>query len=153
MGDARLNLEREDPQRFDVFALDAFSSDAIPTHLLTSEAFGIYLKHLAPGGLIAVHISNRHFTLEPVVDAVADAHHLASATVTAQANTHGGETSTWVILARDETTLEVTGVTDNADPPSDERVLWTDSRSSMFQVLRERRKLLDYWRKIWPAAE
>ena len=68
MGDARLSIEREPPdQHFDILALDAFSGDAIPVHLLTREAFEIYLRHMKPGGIIAVHISNRHLDLEPVV--------------------------------------------------------------------------------------
>ena len=76
LGDARLNLDREKPQNFDVLVLDAFSGDAIPMHLLTVEAFAIYLRHLAPEGVIAVHISNQHFSLGPVVDAVSHAHQL-----------------------------------------------------------------------------
>lgn len=71
MGDARLSMEREEPQRFDVLALDAFSSDAIPVHLLTKEAVGIYGKHLAADGVLAVHISNRYLDLEPVVENLA----------------------------------------------------------------------------------
>src|SRR5207248_4401523 len=67
LGDARLSLERERPQNFDVLALDAFSSDAIPVHLLTVEAFKTYLRHLKPGGVLAVHISNRYLDLVPVV--------------------------------------------------------------------------------------
>ncbi|MES1194702.1 MAG: fused MFS/spermidine synthase, partial [Opitutus sp.] len=71
LGDARLSMERElanrESQQFDVLALDAFSSDAIPVHLLTVEAFGIYLSHLKPDGVIAVHVSNRYLELRPVV--------------------------------------------------------------------------------------
>lgn len=67
-GDARLALERESPQQFDLLVLDAFSSDAIPTHLLTSEAFAIYQRHLTAEGAVAIHISNRHFDLAPVLD-------------------------------------------------------------------------------------
>jgi hypothetical protein len=69
--DARLALEREAPQRFDLLVLDAFSSDAIPTHLLSAEAFSIYKKHLSDEGAIAIHISNRHFDLAPVLDGAA----------------------------------------------------------------------------------
>ncbi len=66
-GDARLSLEREPPQRFDILVLDAFSGDAIPVHLLTEEAFTIYERHLAVGGVIAIHLSNRHMDFTPVV--------------------------------------------------------------------------------------
>ncbi|MBV9341566.1 MAG: fused MFS/spermidine synthase [Acidobacteria bacterium] len=66
-GDGRLALERQAPQEFDVLAVDAFSSDAIPTHLLTREAFQLYLRHIKPAGIIAVHVSNRYLDLIPVV--------------------------------------------------------------------------------------
>ena len=73
LGDARLTLEREPPQRFDVLAIDAFSSDAIPVHLITSEAVAIYQRHMKPGGVIAFHVTNRFLDLVPVVEALADA--------------------------------------------------------------------------------
>ena len=72
LGDARLSLEREAPQGFHVLVLDAFSGDAIPTHLLTREAFEIYLKHLDPAGILAVHITNKYLNLAPVVQGLAD---------------------------------------------------------------------------------
>src|SRR5690606_28665019 len=75
LGDARLRMEREEPQRYDVIVLDAFSSDSIPVHLLTAEAFALYVSHLKPGGVICVHISNRHLDLRPVV--VANAEHIS----------------------------------------------------------------------------
>jgi spermidine synthase len=59
LGDARLSLEREPSQQFDVLVIDAFSSDAIPVHLITAEALGVYLKHMKPGGVIAFHVTNR----------------------------------------------------------------------------------------------
>ena len=67
LGDARLSLEREPPENFDVLAVDAFSSDAIPVHLLTREAFVLYFRHLKPDGVLAVHVSNKHLNLTPVV--------------------------------------------------------------------------------------
>src|SRR5262249_15710017 len=67
LGDARLSLEREPKWDFDVLVLDAFSSDAIPVHLLTVEAFRAYLRQLRTGGILAVHISNRYLDLVPVV--------------------------------------------------------------------------------------
>ena len=77
LGDARLALEREPPQHFDVLAVDAFSSDAIPVHLITSEAVGDLPQHLKPGGVIAFHVTNRFLNLIPVVEALARAHGLA----------------------------------------------------------------------------
>lgn len=72
LGDARLVLEQQRPQNFDVLAVDAFSSDAIPTHLLTSEAVELYFRHLKPGGVLAVHISNRYLNLAPVCQRAAE---------------------------------------------------------------------------------
>ena len=72
-GDARLSLEREPGQNFDVLAVDAFSSDSIPVHLLTLEAFRLFFRHIRPDGILAVHVSNRHLQLEPVVERLATA--------------------------------------------------------------------------------
>jgi SAM-dependent methyltransferase len=71
LGDARLSLQQEAPQRFDLLVVDAFSGDAIPVHLLTEEAFQVYWKHLKPDGVLAVHVSNRYLDLAPVVAAAA----------------------------------------------------------------------------------
>src|SRR3989454_950080 len=71
LGDARLSLDREPARNFDVLALDAFSSDAIPVHLLTVQAFRTYLRHMKPGGILAVHTSNRYLDLVPVVQQAA----------------------------------------------------------------------------------
>jgi protein-L-isoaspartate O-methyltransferase len=69
LGDARLRLEAEPPQEFDLLAVDAFSGDSVPTHLLTQEALALYVRHLAAGGILAVHISNRFVDFEPVLAA------------------------------------------------------------------------------------
>ena len=71
LGDARLTLEREPPQDFDVLAIDAFSSDAIPVHLITTEAVEVYLRHMKPDGVIAFHVTNRYLDLVPVVEGIA----------------------------------------------------------------------------------
>ena len=68
LGDARLSLEREPPQNFDLLVMDAFSGDSIPVHLVTREAFRTYFRHLKPDGILAVHISNLHLDLRPVVE-------------------------------------------------------------------------------------
>jgi SAM-dependent methyltransferase len=67
LGDARLSMEGEPDQHFDCLVLDAFSGDAIPTHLLTAEAFQLYKRHLAPSGVVCVHVSNRFLDLQAVV--------------------------------------------------------------------------------------
>jgi hypothetical protein len=73
IGDARLSLERAPSGSVDLLVLDAFSSDSVPMHLLTAEAFGLYRRILTPNGLLLVHISNRFLDLEPVVAAAASA--------------------------------------------------------------------------------
>jgi spermidine synthase len=71
LGDARLSLEREPSQQFDVLVVDAFSGDSIPVHLLTREAFAVYFRHLRPDGILAVHVSNTYLDLAPPVAALA----------------------------------------------------------------------------------
>jgi SAM-dependent methyltransferase len=68
LGDGRLSLEREPSQQFDVLVMDAFSGDSVPVHLITREAFQTYLRHLKPGGILAVNVSNKHLDLRPVVE-------------------------------------------------------------------------------------
>src|SRR5207249_4326026 len=71
-GDARLTLERETPQNFDVLVVDAFTGDAIPIHLLTKEAFQLYWRHLKPNGVLAVHVTNTYVKLAPIVARAAE---------------------------------------------------------------------------------
>src|SRR5258708_40362705 len=71
-GDARLSLEAEPSQGFDLLAVDAFSGDAIPVHLLTKEAFALYLRHLNRGGILAIHTSSTYLDLAPVVNLLAE---------------------------------------------------------------------------------
>jgi len=130
-GDARLALDREKNQNFDVLVLDAFSSDAIPVHLLTVEAFEIYLRHLVPKGVIAVHISNQHFALRPVVDALADTYHMATAAIDWQTPL---TTSTWILMSRDPQSLQNDEIRKVALRPQSARILWTDQRASLFEV-------------------
>lgn len=145
LGDARLSLENElahdAPQAFDVLALDAFSSDAIPIHLLTREAMDLYLQHLKPGGVIAVHISNRHLDLRPVVEAHAKdlGLHLATISHNPQPNEWWLYRSTWVLLSRDATVLAQKEFQDAADATTDDMadlVRWTDDRASLLGVFR-----------------
>ncbi len=79
-GDARVNLEKAPDGAYDLIILDAYSSDAIPMHLLTREAIGLYMRKLSPSGLLLFHISNRYLDLEPVLGAVAERHRLVSMT-------------------------------------------------------------------------
>src|SRR5262249_39759387 len=100
MGDARLSLEREPPQEFDLLAVDAFSSDSIPVHLLTIEAFKLYFHHLKPNGVLAVHVSNKYLDLKPVVELAARALDKESRVVDTEDVDEIGEFgSTWVLVA------------------------------------------------------
>lgn len=138
LGDARLSLEREEPQNFDVIAVDAFSSDSIPVHLLTVEAMRLYLKHLKPGGILGVHISNRYVDLEPVVSRAAAAIGLRAWLVTTQDSDDGACYGTnWVLLTTREDLLateEFTAHGRDAKHPASFR-LWTDDYSNVFKVL------------------
>ena len=142
IGDARLLIEREE-STLDVLALDTFSSDAIPVHMLTAEAFEGYFRVLAPGGLLAVHISNRHLDLEPVLAVLAERLGLAS-----RIKRYEGagkdeppprlwESSIVAILARDEGTLEALGLEAGWKPleGADRVRVWTDDYTSIVPAL------------------
>ncbi len=134
VGDARLVLEREPPQSFDLLVLDAFSGDAIPVHLLTSEAFDVYLRHLAPGGLLACHISNVHFDLLPVLAGIADDRGLSAILVNSKGNSAEFQTdATWVLLARDAQDLPK--IPDGQSLENVRRAFWTDDQNNLFEVL------------------
>jgi hypothetical protein len=137
LGDARLSLEREAPQNFDLLVLDAFNSDSIPTHLLTREAFESYERHLKPNALIAVHISNASLNLEPVVARVADGSgYVARVLQQAEANeAQGVLPSTWVLLARSAAHQALSAGRPAAALASS-APLWTDEYSGLFRLLR-----------------
>ncbi len=101
MGDARLRLQSAPPGHYGLIVLDAFSSDAIPVHLLTREAVDLYLSKLADDGLLAIHISNRHLNLAPVVGDIArDANAVALLSHESQIAVRGKTRSRWVVVAR-----------------------------------------------------
>ncbi len=136
LGDARLSLETESPQALDLLVLDAFSSDAIPTHLLTWEAMRVYLRHLQEDGYIALHISNLHFDLRPVADALAESCGLdAVALDDPGTESPATRSNTWVIFARDPALLRTPGIQDAAIEPQARRILWTDDYSNLVGVL------------------
>ena len=138
-GDARSSLAHSAPQNFDVLIVDAFSGDAIPIHLLTREALDLYRRHLAPGGILAFHISNRHVSLEPAIAILAASAGMQARHVYSLQNDRLGEyTATWML------------VTDNADfflqpelvahafvPETKPGLrLWTDDYSALLPLLR-----------------
>ena len=144
-GDARVSLERElssgELQRFDVLALDVFTSDAIPVHLVTKEAFALYLEHLAPGGIIAANISNRHLDLAPLLDRIAREFDLTAELLAmpAPAGEMAATPSVWVLLSREESSLAFLPVRESAvrlDGRGGRTRLWTDDYSNLFQLLK-----------------
>ena len=139
LGDARLVLEREAPQQFNVLAVDAFSSDSIPVHLLTVEAFRAYMRHLKPGGLLAIHVSNRYLDLLPVVAKAATALSLEVRQVYAADNYEIGVfSSDWLLLARAPGAFNEAELKANVKPleaQADIR-LWTDDFSDLHGILK-----------------
>jgi spermidine synthase len=110
-GDARLRLQEAADGEYHLLVLDAFSSDAIPMHLITREALELYLKKLSPGGLLAFHISNRYLGLEPVLANLARAVGLVAMNGDDQSLGEaefatGRERSQWVVMARHASELE-----------------------------------------------
>lgn len=138
-GDARTSLAQEDPQGFDVLVIDAFSGDAIPLHLLTTQAVALYRKHLAPGGILAFHISNQHVDLEPPIGLLAKAAGMKAMRVSSFSNEARGEFSaTWVLLTDNEAFFNQPEVSERVHQPEEKAGLrlWTDDYSSLLPVLR-----------------
>lgn len=144
LGDARLSLAAT-ARQFDLLVLDAYSADAIPVHLLTREALALYLERLAPGGVLAFHISNQFFDLRPVlgnlaVDAGLTALVMDDTAVTAEEARLGKSASRWAVLARDSSALTPLA----ADPAwqplvaQPHKPLWTDDFASPLTVLTAR---------------
>jgi hypothetical protein len=139
LGDARLSMEREKSQQFDLIALDAFSSDAIPVHLLTAEAVEVYRKHLRPNGILAVHISNRFLDLKPVVLAVAEKYKMGAFIVDDSNDLHVDylSSSVWVLVTDDKVLMKDPAVTyGQSETNPKARCLWTDDYSNLFRVVR-----------------
>ena len=142
LGDARValeqELERNEPQRFDLLVLDIFNGDSIPVHLLTREAFDLYLRHLAPDGILALHISNRYLDLRPVVWGLADYFHLNSALIDASGDDERRYPSVWVLVTREGDFLVRPAIAERTTPrpdPSPIVHLWTDDYSNLFAIL------------------
>jgi hypothetical protein len=139
LGDARLSMERESSQQFDLLALDAFSSDAIPVHLLTEQAFEVYSRHVKTNGIIAVHISNHYLNLEPVVVNLARhfGYKLAMIDYDENEEEWWNYSSTWVLLTRNEDLLNCQPIKAATVAVKTNNIpLWTDDFASLFQILK-----------------
>ncbi len=140
LGDARLSLQDEASQQFDVLAVDAFSGDSVPIHLLTREAFTAYFRHLKPGGVLAIHISNRYLDLGPVVGRAADSFGMLAVHYSFEAPEDDGNVCSnaeWVLITSKEKADDLPDYDEEdvlhgrADVP-----IWTDDFSSLWKVLR-----------------
>ena len=144
LGDARLTLEAQASQQFDLMAIDAFTSDAIPVHLLTREAFALYFRHLKPTGILAVHVSNRYLDLVPVVSR--NAHDFGKAVVDVDDEDEEQDyytNSDWVLLSSDGAVFRDPAFKSSSVQPAPIRGNlrpWTDDYSNLFQILKIRRE-------------
>jgi SAM-dependent methyltransferase len=141
LGDARVSLEHEAPQQYDVIAVDAFTGDAIPVHLITSEALALYRRHLRPGGVVAFHVSNRYLDLAPVVRQLADHAGMRSILISNGDDLpHDVFTSDWVLVSANNSLFDLLAFSKDKDsipvPPALRR--WTDDYNSLLPILRRR---------------
>jgi hypothetical protein len=142
LGDARLTLEAQPSQQFDLMAIDAFTSDAIPVHLLTREAFALYFRHLKPTGILAVHVSNRYLDLVPVV--ARNARDLGKAVVDVDDEDEDADyfaNSDWVLVSADAAIFGDAAFKSSSVQPARIRPNlrpWTDDYSNLFQILKIR---------------
>jgi hypothetical protein len=149
LGDARLKLAEARDGQYRLIALDAFSGDSIPMHLMTREALQLYLRKLAPGGMIAFHITNQHLDLAPVLANLAQDANLVSSieddsTLTEQQARDGKLGSRWVVMARSKADLD--HLVPSADSFASWNTLegradahvWTDDYSNLLTVIRWR---------------
>jgi SAM-dependent methyltransferase len=141
LGDARLTLEREAPQGFDVLAVDAFSSDAIPVHLITREALQTYMRHVKRDGIVAFHVSNRFLDLVPVVARLAAELELQAVLVSDDPDEDdpNRSRSDWVLVSRDAKALEAPAIVEAGGKPAEDQPgwrTWTDDYSNLLQILK-----------------
>ncbi|MCG8603330.1 MAG: fused MFS/spermidine synthase [Verrucomicrobiales bacterium] len=144
IGDARISLEKEfregESQNFDILVVDAFSGDSIPIHLMTKEAFELYLKHLKPDGTLAVHISNLHLELSDPVRTICEDLGLHASRVAhdPEDDNYHSYYSDWILISRDpglEDDLFDKGFLSEWDEPEAKEILWTDDYCNLLQVV------------------
>jgi hypothetical protein len=137
-GDARTSLIREAPHQFDVVAVDAFSGDAIPLHLLTTQAIALYKKHLAPNGIIAFHVSNQYLNLAPEIAQLAIAANMHSRLIESPGDDlMGSYRSTWVLLTNSPDFFNLPQIASlSTETPTTPRLRpWTDNYSSLLPIV------------------
>jgi hypothetical protein len=145
LGDARLSMKRElekgQPQQFDVLALDAFNGEAIPVHLLSQEAFEVYLRHLRTAdGILAIHVSNFYLDLRQVVWKAAEHFGLAACWIHSSREEPLSGESDWILLAENPALLKIPAIAKASSPQNEYNAslrLWTDDYSNLFQILKK----------------
>ncbi|HLW52911.1 MAG TPA: fused MFS/spermidine synthase [Candidatus Angelobacter sp.] len=140
-GDARLSMEAEPPQGYDVLIVDAFSSDAIPVHLLTAQAIALYRRHLKPDGILAIHVSNKYLNLIPVVEQEAENADLESAYIASyDEDDIGVYSADWVLVTANDEFLSRSEIAENIAESGTVKGLrlWTDDYNSVLPLLKWR---------------
>lgn len=137
IADARLAMERESPQQFDVLLLDAFSGDSVPVHLLTREAFAIYQRHMKPDGIIAVHITNSYLVLAPVIEKIAKEVGYKTTRIATTTDDADHDSTDYVLLTNNEAFLAAnpTDLVGNEVVLKEEPRLWTDRYHNLLRIL------------------
>jgi len=139
LGDGRVSLKKERQtgkiNGFDLFIIDAFSGSSIPVHLFTKQAFKLYISHLNPKAIIAVHISNRFLNLENVISSAGSAFGLRNILIDAKSD---GYHSSWILLSRDDSFFENRAVKRSGRilSPDPDLPMWTDQHSSLWRALK-----------------
>ena len=143
LGDGRLSLEREASQQFDVLAMDAFSGDSIPLHLLTREAMVIYVRHLKPGGVLAFQATNRFINIAPVVASLAAEFGLSAVMISDEPESEDGanywiSSTDQILVTANRALLEsekISAAGEVLTAPPGFRI-WTDSFNNLLRVLK-----------------
>lgn len=142
LGDARLSLQRESPQGFDLLVIDAFSGDSIPAHLLTVEAIGVYLRHLKPDGALLYHATNRYLDIASVVRGLADHRRLGTLRVFHDAGAEGAAqflfASEWILVGGERTGLAALAMRHAPALGRPDEALWTDDYNNLLGILKSR---------------
>jgi spermidine synthase len=137
MGDGRLSLEREPDQQYNLLVIDAFSGDAVPVHLITKQAMELYFRHLKPAGILALHITNTHLELEPIVDRLSrELGKEAILIVNDRDEDKKVYSSNWALISSQPiTSPKILDAAEELTSRPDLRV-WTDDYSNLFQILK-----------------
>jgi SAM-dependent methyltransferase len=143
LGDGRLSLEREPPQQYDLLAIDAFSGDSIPMHLITREAMAAYLRHLKPDGVIVFQATNRFVDIAPVVERLAAANGMTAVLVSDSAE-NGEGADYWIsdtdqiIVTKNARLLAAEPIQLVAQPlpPRPDFRVWTDDFYNLLRILK-----------------